>query len=149
MAEKKTSHVELFNRTRTRVPERRLKAFALRVMDLLPQARGKHVDITFVGEKRIKNLNRDYRGRDAVTDVLSFRLDDPDDPEPGPFGAVVICPRYAVAAARKEGMSDTAMFEELILHSLLHLTGSTHDTDAAHRAMQRRRARVLKLMQKT
>lgn len=138
--------VELTNRTRTRVPEKRLRSHALRIMSLIPETRSAFVDITFIGEKSMRSLNRQYRGKDAVTDVLSFRLDDEPGPDE-PFGTVVICTRYAAAQARAEGVTLTAMLEELILHSLLHLTGSDHETDADHKAMERRRKSVLKKLE--
>jgi probable rRNA maturation factor len=139
--------VDLQNRTRTAVPEARLRDYARRILELIPAARHAHVDITLVGERCIRGLNARYRGKDAVTDVLSFRLD--DEPEPGPFGTLVICARYAAAAARGCGMSLEDMLRELILHGLLHLTGSDHETATEHRAMERRRKRIMENLEKT
>ena len=135
--------VELHNRTRIPVPEARLRSYAARIMALIPQTRFASVDITFVGERSIRSLNAQYRGKDKTTDVLSFRLD--DEPAPGePFGAVVICTRYARDQAAAEGMPLVQMCEELILHSLLHLTGSDHESDSDHKAMEKRKARILR-----
>jgi probable rRNA maturation factor len=134
---------ELRNRTRTRVPEAHLRRHAERIMSFIPETRHACVDITLVGERAIRALNAQYRGKDRPTDVLSFRLD--DNPGPlEPFGTVVICARVAADQARDEGVSLQAMLEELILHSILHLTGSDHETDADHRAMERRRKNILK-----
>jgi probable rRNA maturation factor len=77
-----------------------------------------HVAIEFVGEERIQGLNREYRGRDSPTDVLSFGVDE-DAPSAGPreLGDIVICPPC------------TADLREAVIHGALHLTGMDHETD--------------------
>jgi probable rRNA maturation factor len=77
-----------------------------------------HVAIEFVGEERIQELNRQFRGRDAPTDVLSFGVDE-DAPAAGPreLGDIVICPPR------------TADVREAVIHGALHLTGMDHETD--------------------
>ncbi|HTU29299.1 MAG TPA: rRNA maturation RNase YbeY [Solirubrobacteraceae bacterium] len=77
-----------------------------------------HVAIEFVDEERIQELNREYRGRDAPTDVLSFGVDE-DAPTAGPreLGDIVICPPR------------TADLREAVIHGALHLTGMDHETD--------------------
>ena len=77
-----------------------------------------HTAVSFVSEERMHELNRDYRGIDEPTDVLSFGVDG-DAPVPGPreLGDVVICPEH------------TADVREAIIHGTLHLTGMDHDTD--------------------
>jgi probable rRNA maturation factor len=86
-----------------------------------------HVAIAFVDEGTIQVLNRDHRGRDAPTDVLSFPIDgadpidgDADDgipPEERELGDVVICPPF------------TEDLSEAIVHGALHLTGMDHEVD--------------------
>jgi probable rRNA maturation factor len=77
-----------------------------------------HVAIEFVDEDRIKDLNRDFRGIDEPTDVLSFGVDE-DGAAAGPreLGDIVICP------ARTEDLG------EAVIHGSLHLTGMDHETD--------------------
>ena len=77
-----------------------------------------HVAIEFVGERRIRELNRDHRGRDSTTDVLSFPVD-LAGPSSGPreLGDVVICPEH------------TEDLLEAVVHGVLHLTGMDHETD--------------------
>jgi len=77
-----------------------------------------HVAVTFVSEERIRELNRDYRGIDEPTDVLSFGVDeDAPVPEPRELGDIMICPEH------------TADLREAILHGALHLSGMDHETD--------------------
>ena len=78
-----------------------------------------HVAIDFVSSARIHELNREYRGNDAPTDVLSFPIDE-DGPAAGPreLGDVVISP------------ADTEDLDEAVVHGVLHLCGYDHETDA-------------------
>jgi probable rRNA maturation factor len=77
-----------------------------------------HVSVELVGERRIRELNREHRGLAEPTDVLSFPIDE-DGSVPGPreLGDVVICP---------EQTSDLA---EATVHGVLHLCGYDHETD--------------------
>ena len=77
-----------------------------------------HVSVELVDERRIRELNRAHRGRDAPTDVLSFPIDGAG-PAPGPreLGDVVICPRH------------TDDVVEATVHGVLHLCGYDHETD--------------------
>jgi probable rRNA maturation factor len=78
-----------------------------------------HLAIELVGEQRIQELNRDHRGKDKPTDVLSFPIDE-DKPVAGPreLGDVVICPAH------------TQDMVEAVVHGVLHLCGYDHETDS-------------------
>ena len=82
-----------------------------------------HVAVAFVDEQTIQTLNRDHRGRDAPTDVLSFPIDGIDDGAsrsngaPRELGDVVICPPC------------TEDLSEAVVHGALHLTGMDHEVD--------------------
>lgn len=77
-----------------------------------------HVAVEFVDAARIAELNREHRGRDEPTDVLSFPLDG-EGAAPGPLelGDVVICAQH------------TLDLREAIVHGTLHLTGMDHEVD--------------------
>jgi probable rRNA maturation factor len=77
-----------------------------------------HLAVELVGGERIRALNREHRGRDAVTDVLSFPVDG-RGPASGPreLGDVVICPEHA----------DDVV--EATVHGVLHLCGHDHEAD--------------------
>jgi probable rRNA maturation factor len=80
-----------------------------------------HVAIEFVDGDRIRDLNRDHRGKDSTTDVLSFPIDElgeiglPDVMRE--LGDVVISPEH------------TEDLREAVVHGVLHLTGMDHETD--------------------
>jgi probable rRNA maturation factor len=77
------------------------------------------VAVALVGEERIRELNRDHRGLDRPTDVLSFPVDGAAQAAgPRELGDVVICPD------RAEDLS------EAVVHGLLHLCGYDHETDS-------------------
>jgi probable rRNA maturation factor len=78
-----------------------------------------HLAISFVGEDEIRALNREHRGHDGPTDVLSFPVDGPG-PASGPreLGDVVIC------------RARTADVTEAVVHGVLHLCGYDHETDS-------------------
>jgi probable rRNA maturation factor len=77
-----------------------------------------HLGVEIVDAERIRELNRDHRGKDAPTDVLAFPIDELD-PVAGPreLGDVAICPEHC---------SDVT---EAAVHGVLHLCGHDHETD--------------------
>jgi len=77
-----------------------------------------HLSVALVGPERIRELNRDHRGRDEATDVLSFPIDGSGGVAgPRELGDVVICPER------------TADLREATVHGILHLCGHDHDAD--------------------
>ena len=81
-----------------------------------------HVAVAFVDPETIQTLNRDHRGKDKPTDVLSFPIDGEDGWEQVPadqreLGDVVICPPH------------TEDLSEAVVHGALHLTGMDHEVD--------------------
>jgi probable rRNA maturation factor len=92
--------------------------------------------IVFVTDDMIRRYNRQYRGFDKATDVLSFSGND------GYLGDILISSETAYNQARK---SKTLSFEtnirRLLLHGLLHLMGYDHETDDGEMRMLERRLR--------
>ena len=82
--------------------------------------------IAFVSDKRIRELNRQFRGIDKATDVLSFPADGPDELN---LGDIAISVETAAAQAKENGLSFDDEIAQLILHGLLHLSGYDHETD--------------------
>jgi probable rRNA maturation factor len=79
-----------------------------------------HLAVEIVSTERIRELNREHRGKDAATDVLSFPIDELG-PAAGPreLGDVVICPELCVDMT----------LTETVVHGVLHLCGHDHETD--------------------
>lgn len=92
----------------------------------------------------IRKLNREYRGIDAPTDVLSFDLRDPVHPEDDQIGEVYISLEQAEKQAADAGRSLQSEVAHLVVHGTLHLLGFEHDTHAGYTEMQRQEARYVK-----
>ena len=84
------------------------------------------VNITFVGEKKIRQLNNEFRQVDKVTDVLSFPLFEADENKQGDIGDIVICTKRANEQAKQYGHSELRELCFLSLHGLLHVLGFDH-----------------------
>jgi probable rRNA maturation factor len=99
------------------------------------------LSILLVRDRRIRTLNRAWRGKDRATDVLSFPLSDP--PGIGPLlGDVVISVDTASRRARDEGRSVAKELERYLAHGLLHLLGFDHERPEDARRMARKEAEL-------
>jgi probable rRNA maturation factor len=86
-------------------------------------ARG-DLSIALISDRRMRALNRQFRGRDYATDVLSFPSDDR-----GFMGDIVIAAGIAKRQAREAGHAINTEIRVLALHGLLHLLGYDHESD--------------------
>lgn len=108
------------------------------------------VSVTFVDGEEIKTLNRDYRGKDSVTDVLSFpTLDDeseivPFDNEAVALGDVIICFDRCAEQAEEFGHSVEREVAYLTIHSVLHLLGYDHMVEDEEKEMTNKQDEIIK-----
>ncbi len=86
---------------------------------------GADVSVTISNDAKLRELNRQFRGKDKATDVLSFEYDAPK----GPLGDVVVSVDRARAQADEHGHSLQHELELLTLHGTLHVCGYDHETD--------------------
>lgn len=104
------------------------------------------VSVSFVSEEEIRTLNRDYRGIDSVTDVLSFpQFEDVEDMkgESIALGDVVICDAKAHSQAEEYGHSYEREIIYLFVHSVLHLLGYDHMEPEEKAEMRAREEEVM------
>lgn len=122
----------------------RMEAVIYRTLDREGYSRSCEVSVAFVGEDKIRALNRDYRGRDSVTDVLSFS-DGVVDPDTGVIllGDVVICVKRALEQAESYGHSMEREMCFLAAHSTLHLLGYDHEDEVDEKIMRTKQTEVL------
>jgi probable rRNA maturation factor len=99
------------------------------------RARG-HLTVALVPDRRIHELNRNFRDVNEATDVLSFPAD-----EPGTLGDVVIARGVARRQARAAGHDVPTELRVLALHGLLHLLGYDHEGDGGRMARLEARLR--------
>ncbi len=98
--------------------------------------RDAEVSVSIVGDRRMRELNKKYRGLDKTTDVLSFGLNDPTIKTPTQFieapddvlrlGDIVVSYPQAVEEAREQNKLVDDQIEFLVLHGLDHLLGKHH-----------------------
>ena len=97
------------------------------------------VTLRFVARAEAQRLNREFRGKDYATNVLSF----PSGGGAALEGDVVICAPVVASEARLQGKAVAAHYAHLVVHGLLHLQGLDHERDADAKRMERRERAVL------
>jgi probable rRNA maturation factor len=116
--------IEVVNRQRRlRIDTRRWSNFAAKALAATGQ-NGSTVTIAFVSDKTIRKLNRQFRGVDKATDVLSFPAGDEEN-----LGDVAVSVDRAELQATENKLALDDEIAQLILHGLLHLSGYDHETD--------------------
>jgi probable rRNA maturation factor len=101
--------------------------------------------VRLVGPAESRRLNRDYRGKDKPTNVLSFPAGVATAVKPRPLGDIVICPVVLRREAREQGKAERAHWAHLMIHGVLHLVGYDHERgEAERRRMERREVTVLR-----
>lgn len=121
--------VEIINKTRSNINLRLVKKIAEKFLELNKEKRD--VSIVFVGDKRIQDLNRLYRKKDKVTDILSF------DGDEDSFGEIVIDYQQIKRQAKvfSKSLKDELVF--ILIHGLLHLLGYNDKTEREYREMEK------------
>ena len=116
--------VEVVNR------QRRLKldtdawsTFAKKVLNAIGKSESS-ATIAFVSDNKIRELNRQFRGVDKATDVLSFPVEENLN-----LGDIAVSVDTAAVQAKENGLTFDEEIAQLILHGLLHLSGYDHETD--------------------
>ena len=100
--------------------------------------------LCLIGDRRMRRLNREFRGKDRTTDVLAFAMRNCREPHtsrltPRMLGDVVISMPTAMRQAKESQRSLEEELTTLLIHGLLHLCGYDHERNKAEaRRMQRR-----------
>ncbi len=104
--------------------------FAAGIAATVEEIAMRHFSVAFVSDRRMKELNKLFRGKDSTTDVLSFP-NEPDefDPDKNNLGDIVISVEQAAKQSNENGLSLETEIKQLILHGVLHLCGYDHETD--------------------
>lgn len=90
------------------------------------------VALRIVGESEGRELNRDYRGKDYATNVLTFPLTD----DPVLMGDIVLCHPVVEKEAQEQNKPLEAHYAHLVVHGMLHLQGYDHETDEEAEVME-------------
>lgn len=119
------------------------------LMGVEPQA---EVSVVFADDAYIHELNREYRGKDCSTDVLSFALNEGEEPDVigGPeetlLGDIVISLDTAARQAEEFGHSLERELAYLTVHGMLHLLGFDHEAEDDKAVMRQKEEQVLSLL---
>lgn len=108
--------------------EQMMKEATITTLEHLEKTGHYEISVSFVENEEIKELNRDYRGVDQITDVLSFPMDDLPHFEDNSIllGDVVIAVDVMKHQAKELGHTEERELVYLYVHSLLHLFGYDH-----------------------
>lgn len=113
-------------------------------LEVLEMEADYEVSISFVDNEEIRELNRDYRGIDSETDVLSFPMDD-DMLVPLPLlGDIIISVEKALEQSKDYGHSLERELAYLTAHSMLHLCGYDHMEDEEKKEMRDKEKKIMK-----
>jgi len=136
------NHVKSIGLSRARL--QRTSAFVLRRMG----ESGAPISVSFVGEQRMRRLNRTHRGVDMATDVLSFPLREGGEETNGELGDIFLCPSYIRRQAGRLGVSYGEECTRMLIHGILHLAGHDHRTKREAKKMFGLQEKLLRDFQK-
>ena len=88
-----------------------------------PQELDKNLTLAFVSEQYIQKLNKEFRKKNSVTDILSFAPVEEDS-----LGEIALCPSF-IYRTKPSGFSKREWLFYLILHGMLHLLGFDHENN--------------------
>ena len=117
------------------------------------------ISLVITGQERIQELNREYRGKDQPTDVLSFSLSEEKlEDEPVAFigprdglihlGEVIISYPQAVIQAEESAHSVKKELAALIIHGVLHIQGYDHEKPEMEPAMKAKESQLMGALEK-
>ncbi|MCF7930427.1 MAG: rRNA maturation RNase YbeY [Acholeplasmataceae bacterium] len=129
--------IQLHNQTKEDIKE--IKEILQKIFKPIKQE--KNIQIIFLEQKAIHEMNLAYRQMDRPTDVLSFINDDEDDDS---LGDIFISIEQARLQAEDYGHSFAREIGFLAVHGYLHLLGYDHHTDEEEKQMIEEQERILK-----
>jgi len=97
------------------------------------------ITLRFVDAEESRAVNREFRGKDSPTNVLSF----PYDPAPALAGDLLLCVPLVLAEAQAQGKEALAHFAHLVVHGMLHLQGYDHESGIDAARMEGRERDIL------
>ncbi|MGI9055265.1 MAG: rRNA maturation RNase YbeY [Pyrinomonadaceae bacterium] len=123
--------IEVFNNQRKiQIDSAQFKTFSNNIAYYVEELRSKFFTVTFISDLKMRGLNKQFRGNNATTDVLSFPFEpDEFDLEKNHLGDIVISVEQAERQAKENKLTFESEIKQLILHGVLHLCGYDHETD--------------------
>jgi probable rRNA maturation factor len=122
---------ELFNNQRkVSIETQHFRQFIEILFKSVEESKAKSATIVFVSDRKMRELNKQFRGKNSTTDVLSFPFKaDEFDLDDNHLGDIVISLEQAQKQANENNLTLELEIKQLILHGVLHLCGYDHETD--------------------
>ena len=141
------NYFQIQNESIVKLKKTPVKDFLLKVLEKLGIDKWE-VSILFTGDAFIQKLNRDYRGKDEPTDVLSFAQVDNKEPFPSKIGRfyagdIVISMDTLAKNADYFGISVNEELKRLLVHGILHLSGMDHKNNNPDQPMLMAQEKIL------
>jgi probable rRNA maturation factor len=104
------------------------------VLEALKQSKARvkgaaELSILLTNDEEQHELNKQWRGKDSSTNVLSFPQIEPFDPVVGLLGDITLARETLIREADEQGVTFEAHFTHLVVHGFLHILGYDHLTD--------------------
>lgn len=93
--------------------------------------------------QEIQQLNKQYRGKDKATNVLSFSMESPEELEFNLLGDIVLCAAVIKKEAALQDKSEHAHWAHMVIHGMLHLQGYDHMEEDEAETMEKLEASIL------
>ncbi len=122
--------VDIINKTKFPVKKREIEKKASKAAGFFKHIT--EISIVFVNKREIKKLNKIYRNKDSVTDVLSFSYSE----DGKTAGEIIICYEVARSDAYQLGMRIYDMIDVLVVHGIVHIAGYDHKTVKQQKEME-------------
>src|SRR5262245_64563897 len=132
----------IYNQRKIALDNKTFQTFLEQIFKTIPEISDKSATVAFISDRRMKELNHFFRGKNSTTDVLSFphspdnfitpsaTADGSDMTDDKDFlGDIVISAEQAERQAKENGLTPENEIQQLILHGVLHLCGYDHETD--------------------
>ncbi|WP_444677153.1 rRNA maturation RNase YbeY [Halomonas sp. E19] len=120
-----------------------LNAWVAAVLARFPDETRHELTVRFVDAEESQTLNRDYRGKDRPTNVLSFPFENPPGLVLPLLGDLVICHPVVAEEAQAQGKRLSHHYAHLVVHGTLHLLGHDHQEESEAEAMEQLEREIL------
>ena len=131
--------VLIYNLDRQNIPSKRFFCSIIeKSLIVLKEKKRIVLSLIFVDSQNIRRLNNYWRGKDKETTVLSFPFEEEI------LGDIFLCPKEIKRQVKRFNMSLNSFYQKLVVHSLLHLYGYTHDKKSDRLKMERLEKNILK-----
>jgi probable rRNA maturation factor len=135
--------IEINREVPCRIPKLTLAKSTKVVQRILGLNKKMVVSLAVVAPKTIQRLNKTYRRKNKVTDVLSFTGSEAIKDEEDYLGEIIICYEKVKAQALAAKHSEAQEFVTLFIHGLLHLLGFDHEIDSDAVVMEKLEKKIL------